>query len=128
MMDKFNDLSIKDNLKRNRKPDMEIYVPRIVAQNKKPDQENSSLRPHKKDNYMQDKEIIGDSERNSFSHANGNKRFDSHPNDRFNINKSKRYSTNRRPGGEHKDFNDDWGERNSQSRQVFCFGISQILN
>ncbi|XP_045475193.1 telomerase-binding protein EST1A isoform X2 [Harmonia axyridis] len=119
MMDKFSDLSIKDNSKRSRKPDMEIYIPRIVAQNKKPDQENGASRSRKRDDYSQEKEIIGDNERNSFSHSNGNdKRFEPHFNDRFNSNKSKRYSNNRRRGSEQREFNDEWGERNNHSRQV----------
>lgn len=185
MMDKFNDLSIKDAPKKNRKPDMERYVPRIVAQNKRTDSENGASRSLRRDNYSQEREIIGDNDRNSFGHANGNdrrfdyhshdtrfeshandkrfeshrndrrydshsndrkydshpndrkydshpkekrfeshhndKRFDSHPNDRFNSNKSKRYSSNRRRGSEQKDYNDEWCDRNNQSRKVLYF-------
>ncbi|XP_044755444.1 telomerase-binding protein EST1A [Coccinella septempunctata] len=119
MMDKFNDLSFKDTPKKNRKPDIELYVPRILAQNKRSDQENGASRSQKRDNYSQERDNIGDTDRNSFGRANGNeKRFESHSNDRFNTNKSKRYSSNRRRGSEQKEFNDEWSERNNQSRQM----------
>ncbi|KAL3267748.1 hypothetical protein HHI36_006875 [Cryptolaemus montrouzieri] len=118
-IEKLGDVKIKDVPRKTKKPDIEIYVPRPVALNKKPEEMNAH-KPfiHRGDEASEDREIIGDNDRNSHGYSNGNdRRFEFHSNDRFNSNKPKRYSNTRR-GNDNRDFRDDWNEKSNQGRQV----------